>query len=285
MFRVKPGKRVRLADYDPAWTGSAKSKDEADRRLARNLERLTKAQDLLWASNQYALLMCVQGMDAAGKDGLIKHVMSGVNPQGCDVHSFKQPSKEELDHNFLWRYSKAAPERGKIGIFNRSYFEEVLVVRVHPELLEHEGIPDAKPGRTLWDQRYEDINNFEEHLSRNGTVILKFFLNVSKEEQKRRLIERLEDPQKHWKFSPADLTEREYWDDYMEAYEDALTATSTKHAPWYVIPADHKWEARWLVSEILADTIGKLDLRYPKPTAEQRAAIAEAKKKMLAEDE
>jgi PPK2 family polyphosphate:nucleotide phosphotransferase len=285
MFRVKPGKRVRLADYDPAWTGSVKGKDEANRRLARNLERLAKAQDLLWASNQYALLMCLQGMDAAGKDGLIKHVMSGVNPQGCDVHSFKQPSKEELDHNFLWRYSKAAPERGKIGIFNRSYFEEVLVVRVHPELLEHEGIPDAKPARRLWEQRCEDINNFELHLSRNGTVILKFFLNVSTAEQKRRLIERLEDPQKHWKFSPADLTEREYWDDYMEAYEDALAATSTKHAPWYVIPADHKWVARWLVSEILADSIEKLDLRYPKPTPEQRAAIDVAKKKMLAEDE
>src|SRR5260370_1264170 len=169
MFRVKPGKRVRLDDYDPGWTESVKAKDQADRRLARNLDRLTKAQDLLWASNQYAVLMCLQGMDASGKDGLIKHVMSGVNPQGCDVHSFKQPSKEELDHNFLWRYSKAVPERGKIGIFNRSYFEEVLVVRVHPELLEHERVPGAKPEPALWKQRYDDINHFQQHLSRNRT--------------------------------------------------------------------------------------------------------------------
>ncbi len=278
MFRVKPNAKVRLADYDPAWTGSVSTKEEADQRIAENLDQLTRAQDLLWASHKYALLMELQGMDAAGKDGLIKHVMSGVNPQGCDVYSFKQPTTEELDHNFLWRYSRVVPERGKIGIFNRSYYEEVLVVRVHPELVESQHIPGVKPGPALWKQRYEDISNFEQHLSRNGTVILKFFLNISKQEQKKRLLARLDDPRKQWKFSAADLAERAYWAQYMKAYEDALSATSTKEAPWYIIPADHKWVARWLVSEILAKTIQGLDLEYPKPSKEQKAAIKKAKK-------
>jgi PPK2 family polyphosphate:nucleotide phosphotransferase len=284
-FRVKPHGRVRLRDWDPAWTGTKGMRDlgtdqlkqDAQELIRRNLAHLAEAQDLLWASNKYALLVVLQGMDAAGKDGLIKHVMTGVNPQGCQVFSFKRPTDEELEHDFLWRHVKCLPPRGRIGIFNRSYYEDVLVVRVHPEWLEKQKL-SSKPGRALWEGRYEDINQFEKHLTRNGTVILKFFLHVSKKEQKRRLLERLDNPKKHWKFSAADLAERACWDDYVEAYEDALTATSTKHAPWHIIPADHKWVARSLVSEILTHTIQGLDLQFPQPTKEQRAGILKAKK-------
>jgi PPK2 family polyphosphate:nucleotide phosphotransferase len=278
LFRVNPDTRVRLRDYSPAWTGGHESKQKLAGVIQENLKSLTAAQELLWANAQYALLIVLQAMDTAGKDGLIRHVMSGVNPQGCQVSAFKQPSSEELDHDFLWRYSARLPGRGLIGIFNRSHYEEVLVVRVHPELLEKRKIPALASGKELWKQRYQEINSFEEHLVRNGTVILKFFLNVSKEEQKRRLQARLDIPEKHWKFSPADLAERAYWDQYMTAYEDVLNATSTRHAPWYIIPADHKWVSRWIASEILVRTIGELKLKPPMLTREQETALAEAKR-------
>ena len=222
-------------------------------------------------------------MDAAGKDGTIKHVMSGVNPQGCQVFSFKKPSAEDLDHNFLWRYMRCLPERGRIGIFNRSYYEDVLVVKVHPELLVAQRLPDGAPGKKLWRRRYEDINAFERHLARNGTVILKFFLNVSKDEQKRRFLDRLDRPDKNWKFSAADLAERAHWGDYMRAYSDCLSATSTKSAPWYVVPADHKWVARAVVADVITTTIRSLDLKYPEVTDEQREGLTEARRRLLAE--
>jgi PPK2 family polyphosphate:nucleotide phosphotransferase len=284
-FLVKPHTKVRLRDWDTAWAGTGPIRNlkgdeleqEARETIHRNLERLSGAQELLWASDSHALLVVLQGMDASGKDGLLKHVMSGVNPQGCQVISFKQPSGEEMEHDFLWRYAKALPPRGRIGIFNRSHHEDVLVVRVHPEWLDKQKLP-SKRGHSLWEHRYEDINQFERHLARNGTVILKFFLHVSKKEQKRRLLERLEDPEKHWKFSAADLAERAFWSDYVEAYEDALSATSTRQAPWFIIPADHKWVARLLVSDILTRTIEGLDLKFPELTKEQRIALAKARK-------
>ncbi len=283
VLRVKPHAKVRLRDWDTVWAGTKELRNlkgdnleqEARDILQCNLQRLSDAQDLLWASDKYALLVVLQGMDAAGKDGLIKHVMSGVNPQGCQVFSFKRPSDEELQHDFLWRHTKCLPARGRIGIFNRSYYEDVLVVRVHPEWLEKQYLA---PGRSLWRERFDDINSFERHLTRNRTVILKFFLHVSKKEQKRRLLERLENREKHWKFSESDLAERGYWDDYVEAYEAALSATSTKYAPWYIIPADHKWIARALVSEILTAGIQDLHLKFPQPTPEQLAAIRKAKR-------
>jgi PPK2 family polyphosphate:nucleotide phosphotransferase len=286
-LRVKPHASVRLADWETSWAGTAELrhlrgdhlKREAQDILQNNLQRLSDAQNLLWASDKYALLFVLQGMDAAGKDGLIKHVMSGINPQGCEVSSFKRPTDEELQHDFLWRYSMRAPARGRIGIFNRSYYEDVLVVRVHPEWLAKQKL---KPSPSLWRERFGDINHFERHLAQNRTVIVKFFLHISKKEQKRRLLERLENPQKHWKFSQSDLAERAYWNDYVGAYEEVLSATSTKHAPWYIIPADHKWVARALVSEILTTTIGGLDLAFPKPTAEQLSAIRKARRALEA---
>jgi PPK2 family polyphosphate:nucleotide phosphotransferase len=284
-FLVKPHTKVRLRDWDTAWAATEplrnlkgdELKQEAREVIHRNLERLSHAQELLFASDRYALLIVLQGMDASGKDGLVKHVMSGLNPQGCQVNSFKRPSDEELEHDFLWRYAKALPPRGRIGIFNRSHYEDVLVVRVHPEWLDKEKLP-AKRGHSVWEHRFEDINQFERHLARNGTVILKFFLHLSKKEQKRRLLERLDDRAKYWKFSAADLAERACWRAYVEAYEDALSATSTKHAPWFIIPADHKWVARSLVSEILTRAIERLDLKFPELTKEQRIALAKAKK-------
>ncbi len=282
MFRLKPGKRVRLRDQDSAWSGGHRDKEEVARLMERNLKRLTDAQELLWASESYALLIVLQAMDTAGKDGLIRHVMSGVNPQGCYVVPFKQPSSEELSHDFLWRYAEKMPAKGRIGIFNRSHYEEVLVVRVHPELLEHEHVTQ-KDGPRLWRQRFDDINEFERHLARNRTVILKFFLHVSKREQKKRLLERLNNPDKHWKFSPSDIAEREYWNDYMEAYEEALAATSTEHAPWYIIPADHKWVTHWVASEIITKTIRRLDLKIPALTPEQEKALARARRALVRE--
>jgi PPK2 family polyphosphate:nucleotide phosphotransferase len=290
-LRVPPGKKIRIKDYDPGWAqteelkqlGKDVIKARAREVLKRNLADLTEAQELLYASDVYSVLVVFQAMDAAGKDGTIKHVMSGVNPQGVQVFSFKQPSAEELDHNFLWRCMKALPERGRIGIFNRSYYEEVLVVRVHPELLERQRLPPGKRGESFWQERYEDINAFERHLVRNGTVILKFFLNVSKKEQKKRFLERLKNPEKHWKFSAADVEERAYWNAYMDAYERALSATSTRWAPWYVIPADHKWITRAVVADILTSTIRGLGLRYPELPAEQRRQLAAARRKLLAE--
>jgi PPK2 family polyphosphate:nucleotide phosphotransferase len=260
------------------------AKDKAQLFLKKNLKELAEAQELLWASDTYSILMVLQAMDAAGKDGIVEHVMSGMNPQGCQVYSFKRPSDEELDHNFLWRCMKALPERGRIGIFNRSYYEETLVVRVHAEFLERQKLPPGKRDKSFWKDRFEDINTFEKHLARNGTVIVKFFLNVSKKEQRERFLARLEDPRKHWKFSSADLAERGFWDEYMNAYEDAIGATSTEWAPWYVIPADHKWIARAAVAGILTDTIRKLGLAFPKISNEQSKALIQAKKQLLAEE-
>ncbi|MFO1431880.1 MAG: polyphosphate kinase 2 family protein [Candidatus Competibacteraceae bacterium] len=292
LFRVPPGKKIRLKDYETDWAqtkeleelGKDIVKERAQQLLQQNLKELTEMQGLLYADDRYALLIILQAMDAAGKDGTIKHVMSGVNPQGCQVFSFKQPSVEEMDHNFLWRYMKALPERGRIGIFNRSYYEDVLVVRVHPELLDKQKLPPGKRGKSFWQGRYDDISAFEQHLVRNGIIILKFFLNVSKKEQKRRFLERLDRPEKNWKFSAADVAERQCWDDYMKAYQDALNATSTDWAPWYVIPADHKWVTRAVVADIVTSALRKLDLHYPKMTDVQRQALAEARRQLEQED-
>jgi PPK2 family polyphosphate:nucleotide phosphotransferase len=288
LFRVPPGKKLRLADRDPGWAqtedleeaGKGAVKERALAILEENLAGLAQAQELLYADGRYAVLVVLQAMDAAGKDGIIKHVMSGVNPQGCQVFSFKKPSAEELSHNFLWRCMRCLPERGRIGIFNRSYYEDVLVVKVHPELLEGQRLPPGKRGKAFWEARYEDINTFERHLARNGTVILKFFLHVSKKEQKRRFLERLDRPEKHWKFSASDLAERAYWDDYQAAYEEALSATSTKWAPWYVVPADHKWVTRTVVADLLTSAMQGLGLRYPEVTDEQRRALARAREQL-----
>jgi len=291
-LQVPPGKKVKLKDYDPGWAitkelkelGKDEVKQRAQAYLSNNLAELAEAQNLLYASDTYSVLVILQAMDAAGKDGTIKHVMSGVNPQGCQVFSFKQPSSEELDHTFLWRCMKALPERGRIGIFNRSYYEEVLVVRVHDELLASQRLPDdLARSKKLWKQRFEDINCFEQHLVRNGTIVLKFFLHISKDEQKERFLERLNRPEKRWKFSPQDVAEREYWDDYVAAYEAAMTATSTDWAPWYIVPADHKWVTRAVVAGILTHTIRSLDLKYPELTPAQLAALDEARKQLEAE--
>jgi PPK2 family polyphosphate:nucleotide phosphotransferase len=287
-LRVPPDKKVRLRDYDPGWAqteelkqlGKEVIKDRALKIIEQNVQELAQAQELLYADDRYAILIILQAMDAAGKDGTIKHVMSGVNPQGCQVFSFKKPSPEELDHNFLWRYMKALPERGRIGIFNRSYYEDVLVVKVHPELIASQRLAHDNHGKKFWKGRYEDINAFERHLVRNGTVILKFFLNVSNEEQRRRFVERLENSEKHWKFSASDLAERGFWDDYMQAYEDALSATSTEWAPWYVVPADHKWVTRAVVADVVTSAIRALDLRFPELTGEQQQQLADAREQL-----
>jgi len=289
--RVPPGRKVNLDDYDPGLDIipelSEYDKDElkalASEKLRDNIQDLAAAQEMLYASDVYSVLIVLQAMDAAGKDGTIKHVMSGVNPQGCQVFAFKKPSDEDLDHNFLWRYMKALPERGRIGIFNRSYYEDVLVVKVHPEILDRQRLPPGKRDKSFWEKRYEDINRFERHLVRNGTVILKFFLNVSKGEQKKRFLARLENPEKHWKFSEADLAERAYWGEYRRAFEDCFSATSTKWAPWHIIPADHKWAARALVSGIVARTIEDLDLEPPVLTPARKKILAEARRRLLGE--
>lgn len=286
--RVPSGKRTRLKDHDPAWAGDRSMplkdrKEKAAEILEEGTAALARAQELLYASDTYSILVILQAMDAAGKDGIIKHVMSGVNPQGCRVHAFKQPTHEELDHDFLWRCAKVLPERGHIGIFNRSYYEEVLVVKVHPELVENERIPGAKVTKQFWNDRYEDINAFERHLTRNGTVIVKFFLHVSKEEQRKRFLARIDDPEKHWKFSPSDVAERGHWDEYMQAFEDMLNATSMTWAPWHVIPADHKWVSRALVAKILATTIERLEVHYPEVSPAKRKEIEEARKRLETE--
>jgi PPK2 family polyphosphate:nucleotide phosphotransferase len=282
-WRVLDGQQISLKDYDSTWSGDlslpkAERKKYAQTVLSQDVSRLAKAQDLLYAANRWSILIILQAMDAAGKDSTIKHVMSGVNPQGCQVHSFKHPSAEELDHTFFWRYAKALPERGCIGIFNRSYFEEVLVVRVHPELVDAQRIPDIKVNDDLWADRFADINAFERHLTRNGMIILKFFLHISKDEQRKRLIKRLKDQRKHWKYSSADIAERAFWSDYMNAYEKAISATSTKWAPWHIIPADHRWVSRALVARIVTNAIESLHLSYPEISDSKRASIAEAKK-------
>jgi PPK2 family polyphosphate:nucleotide phosphotransferase len=287
---VTPGQPAAIADRDPVWGGDStlaamgkrQAKQTATAQLEADTQELEAVQELLWASDTYALLVIFQALDAAGKDGTIKHVMSGVNPQGCEVHSFKQPSAEELDHDFLWRGAKALPERGRIGIFNRSYYEEVLVVRVHPELLDRQQLP-APRGKSLWRQRFDSINAFEQHLDRNGTKIVKFFLHVSKDEQRKRFLARLDEPGKEWKFSSADVAEREHWDEYMTAFEEALTATSKPWAPWYVIPADHKFLMRMLVAGVIVSTISELDLAYPTVSTEDRAAHHAARRKLESE--
>jgi PPK2 family polyphosphate:nucleotide phosphotransferase len=288
---VKPGTPAALRDRDPGWTGGPdfeglsedELKAEAKAVLAQGVEDLSEAQELLWASDTHAVLVVLQAMDAAGKDSAIEHVMSGVNPQGVQVVSFRQPSAEELDHDFLWRISRAVPERGRIGIFNRSHYEEVVAVRVHPEWLEQQKLPPATRGPRFWDDRCDDINNFERHLDRNGTKIVKFFLHVSKAEQKKRFLARLDEPHKEWKFNAADVAERARWDDYMTAFDQALTATSTPWAPWYVIPADHKWLTQALVAAVLVDTIRGLGLRWPEVSAEEHEANLEARRQLEAE--
>lgn len=267
---VPPGRKISLADdYDPAFTGGSDDKQEALRRVAENVERLSDLQAKLYAQDTYGILVIFQAMDAAGKDGAIQHVMSGVNPQGCHVTSFKVPSAEELDHDYLWRAAKALPARGMIGIFNRSYYEEVLVVRVHPELLARQHLPANGGGKSIWTRRFAQIRAFEKYLVQNGIVVVKFFLNLSRDEQKRRFLARIDRPEKNWKFSVADYQERAFWDDYQAAYEDALNHTSTKHAPWYVIPADNKWFARLTVSEVLCNVLERLDLAYPRLSEER----------------
>lgn len=288
-FIVQPGTEVNLKKYVTDWTetdeakelGKDLIKEKSAEILEKSRKELTAAQELLYASDTHSVLLIFQAIDAGGKDGTIRHVMSGVNPQGCQVYSFKRPSLEELDHNFLWRYMKALPERGRIGIFNRSYYEDVLVVKVHPELINESQL--GKPDRKFWEKRYEDINNFEKHLARNGTLVLKFFLHLSKDEQRQRLLDRLNDPAKHWKFDHADLAERDRWKDYQHAFEDALSATSTSKAPWHIIPADRKYVARALVAEIIVSAINGMKLKYPKVSAEQEAKLQAAKVRLESE--
>jgi PPK2 family polyphosphate:nucleotide phosphotransferase len=278
---IAPGKgRFRLKDVDPDGHGSVDSKSRAGDLLARGIERLRELQEVLYAQDRWGVLLILQAMDTAGKDGAIEHVMSGVNPQGCRVVSFKRPSAEELDHDYLWRTTKELPARGDIGIFNRSYYEEVLVVRVHPEVLHAEKIPPDLVTRDIWNERYEDINAFEKYLSRNGYVIRKVFLHISRDEQRKRLLARLDDPDKLWKFEEGDLAERALWKQYMSAYENAIGATSTKHAPWYVVPANHKWFARLVVAHVLIDALESLHLSYPRVDAKRRRMLSALRGKL-----
>jgi PPK2 family polyphosphate:nucleotide phosphotransferase len=275
-YRVENGRKFRLKDFDTGDTGGV-SKKFAEKELPRGIERLVDLQDKLYAQDRWAILLIFQAMDAAGKDGVIKHVMSGVNPQGCQVYSFKQPSVEDLNHDFMWRSNKCMPERGRIGIFNRSYYEEVLVVRVHQELLEPERIPPSLITKKVWDERFADINAYEQYLSRNGVVIRKFFLNLSRDEQKKRFLSRLDEPRKNWKFSEADIAERARWNDYMNAYEEMIQHTATAHAPWYVVPADKKWYTRLVVGAAIVHALEDLNLRYPVVGADQRKALKAAR--------
>ena len=285
-YRIHDGAKFRLKNVDPDDTGplSKADKPRALEALAQGVEALQQLQDRLYAQDRWAVLLIFQAMDAAGKDSVIKHVMSGVNPQGCEVHSFKVPSEEELDHDFMWRCYQRMPQRGRIGVFNRSYYEEVLVVRVHPDILTNEKLPAELITRQIWKERFEDIRNAERHLSRNGVVIRKFFLHVSKREQKKRFLERIERPEKNWKFSMADVRERERWDDYMEAYEDAIRNTATDYAPWYVVPADHKWFTRAVVSAAIVDALASLDLRYPEVGEEKKRELLLAREALLRSD-
>ena len=278
-----PDTKIKLKEYDPAFTGEYSKKKDAEEKLASDVERLKDFQGKLYAQDTYGVLLVFQAMDAAGKDGTIKHVMSGVNPQGCQVFSFKSPSAEELDHDYLWRCFKCLPERGRIGIFNRSYYEEVISVRVHPEFLAKQQLPPSSKGKDIWQRRFKEINNFEEYLVDNGIIVIKFFLNVSKEEQKKRFLERIEVPEKNWKLSPNDAKERQYWQDYQLAFEDMLTHTSTEKAPWYVIPADNKWYMRLAVADIICSRLESLDLHYPVVDDRQKAALQEVKSLLEAE--
>lgn len=283
-FRIAPGKKVRLGDWPTAINPFCKSKEEYKELLDKHVEELSSLQRLHYAANRYALLLIFQGLDAAGKDGAIRHVMSGVNPQGCQVSSFKQPSADELEHDFLWRTTRDLPPRGKIGIFNRSYYEEVLIVKVHPEMLRAEGLsPELRDEKDIWEQRYQSINNFERHLYRNGTRTVKVFLHLSKEEQRKRFLERIDEADKNWKFSTADIQERKYWPRYIEAFEDCLSATSTHHAPWYAVPADQKENARLIVSQIVLDSLADLKLKYPKTTEKRRLELESIRKVLTKE--
>jgi len=281
-FSVDPGEKAEISKRPTSVGPFFKSKKEYKEILKKHIKEMASLQGLLYAADRYSLLIILQGMDAAGKDGIIRHVMSGVNPQGCQVSSFKQPSAEEIDHDFLWRTTRHLPERGRIGIFNRSYYEEVLVVRVHPEILDYQKLPEELIGmKSLWKNRYRSITDFEEHLHNNGTRIIKIFLNLSKNEQKNRFLERIEDPEKNWKFSEADIKERQYWDQYMTAFEECLNHTSSKHSPWYVVPADDKKNARLIVSQVILDTLKSLKMSYPEPTPEQLAELNSAKKQLI----
>jgi PPK2 family polyphosphate:nucleotide phosphotransferase len=280
-YRVRTGDRTALQRHSTGDTGPFDGRDQAQTHLQKGLARLYALQEKLYAQGQWALLLIFQGMDAAGKDSVVRHVMAGVSPQGTDVHSFKQPSAEELDHDFLWRAVKVLPGRGRIGIFNRSYYEEVLVVRVHPEIIKAQKLPPSLVTRRIWEERFEDISTFENHLARNGTVIRKFYLHVSKREQERRLLERLDDSTKNWKFSAQDLVERAQWKAYREAFAEALAATSHHYAPWYVIPADHKWFVRALVADIIVDALEGLNLSFPEVDPQQRRELARARRALL----
>jgi PPK2 family polyphosphate:nucleotide phosphotransferase len=290
-FMVKTGKKVQLKKYETGWAhneflknlGEDRAKGVLTEMLGKDREALAEVQELFVASRQYSLLIILQGMDTSGKDGTIRHVMSGVNPQGCAVHSFKVPSSNEHAHNFLWRYSRALPERGMIGIFNRSYYEDVLVIRVHPERMENLPKKIGPGAEGFWDARYKDINAFEKHLARNGTIILKFFLHISKAEQKKRLLSRLDHPEKYWKFSPDDLSERRFWNQYTEAYEAMLSQTSAEYAPWFIVPADYKWVARTFVAEVITSTIAGLRLTYPEVSDERREQISTARRELESE--
>src|SRR5208283_2079386 len=282
-YRVDDGKHLRLKDYDPANTGHIHSEENAKEQLEKDIVRMQDLQAELYAQDRWALLLILQAMDAAGKDGTIKHVMSGVNPEGCQVTSFKTPSDTELQHDFLWRSNEHLPERGHIGIFNRSYYEEVLVVRVHPPVLQGEKLPPSLVTKDILTERFEDIRGFERHMARNGTIIRKFFLHLSREEQKKRFLARLEEPEKHWKFSEADIHERDYWDNYQDAYEDMIRHTASKHAPWYVVPADNKWFTHLVVAAAIVETLEGLHLSYPEVDAQKRKQIQAARKLLMKE--
>lgn len=282
-FRVKPGSRFKLSQLSTNYSAGYDSKEEAQQRMEKNIDRMARMQDILYAQDKYAVLIIIQAMDAAGKDGVIKHVMSGLNPQGTQVHSFKVPSAEELDHDYLWRYNKALPERGRIGIFNRSYYEDVLVVRVHNLIEKQQRLPAELITGDIWEQRLKHIGNFERYLHCNGMVIMKFYLHVSKQEQKQRLLARLDEPDKNWKFNSGDLQERQHWDQYIEYYEEAMTATDKDYAPWYVIPADKKWFARLAISEIIADTLEDMHLEYPQLYEKQKQMLSVYRAQLLAE--
>jgi PPK2 family polyphosphate:nucleotide phosphotransferase len=282
-YLIREGEPFRLKDHDAGDTGKFESKEQGQARLYQGIARLRELQDRLFAQDRWAVLLIFQAMDAAGKDSTIEHVMSGVNPQGTQVFSFKAPSSEELDHDFMWRTSRSLPERGRIGIFNRSYYEEVLIVRVHPGILAGQKLPAAVRSDDIWKQRFEDINAFERYLARNGTLILKFFLHVSKDEQRRRFLARLDDPEKNWKFALGDVKEREHWDDYMRAYEEMIGATSTEHAPWHVIPADHKWYMRMAVADVIVDGLEGLKLEYPVVDEEKKKELQAARELLIKE--
>ena len=275
-FRVNHGRSFRLKDFDPADTAGVQGKEKCEELLQHNTAVLNELQEKLYAQDQWAILLIFQAMDAAGKDGVIKHVMSGVNPQGCQVTSFKQPSTEELDHDYMWRAARALPQRGHIGIFNRSYYEEVLVVRVHPELLVKQHLPEELVSKRIWKERFEDIQNFEQYLSHNGVIVRKFFLHVSKETQKERFLKRLEEPEKNWKFSDADVLERKHWDDYMNAYNDMICHTATPDAPWYIVPADHKYVTHLVVSSAIIETLRELKLEFPQVDSKRRKELETA---------